>query len=236
MSRTRILHTHKMSSSSCLSSSFVMFALLSTTVLLADVVVAFCPRPAPPFAMGRRNYQGLVVVPVPQQPLQSMDTPNDKDILLDDDDDDDEYDQEEVEEDPYAQLATSEFQDDDKSPSSSSALTTKTTSSNSDIPATGMDWGGALGQLRKRVQDVDSGKAQDPSHVLFRTMSSQTPNQLIGKFVTSANPQVVQAMSGAVQSLLGGLSNPTSGMDTLVRASGEKIGSLCFQLQMTGYV
>lgn len=33
-----------------------------------------------------------------------------------------------------------------------------------------------------------------------------------------------------------GLSSPTSGVETVVKASGEKIGSLCFQLQMTGYL
>lgn len=33
-----------------------------------------------------------------------------------------------------------------------------------------------------------------------------------------------------------GLSSPTAGVETLVKASGEKIGSLCFQLQMTGYL
>ena len=33
-----------------------------------------------------------------------------------------------------------------------------------------------------------------------------------------------------------GLSSPAAGVETLVKASGEKIGSLCFQLQMTGYL
>ena len=84
------------------------------------------------------------------------------------------------------------------------------------------------------VEDIESGKSQDPSHVLFRLMSNQSPNQIIGQFVSSANPNVVQAMSGAVGSLLGGLSNPAMGVETIVKASGEKIGSLCFQLQMTG--
>ena len=64
--------------------------------------------------------------------------------------------------------------------------------------------------------------------------SSETPNQVIGQFITTANPQVVQAMSGAVGSLLGGLSNPNMGIETVVKATGEKVGSLCFQLQMTG--
>jgi hypothetical protein len=43
-------------------------------------------------------------------------------------------------------------------------------------------------------------------------------------------------MSGTVQSLLGGLAKPGAGVETIVKANGEKLGSLCFQLQMTGYM
>jgi hypothetical protein len=156
----------------------------------------------------------------------------DADIIDDIEDDYEEDDEEDEEVDPYTQLASSEFQDDGDGDSSSSALTT---TNNDTLDSTTMlDWGGALGKLRQRVQDVETGKSQDPSHVLFRMMSSQTPNQVIGQFVQSANPQVVQAMSGAVSSLLGGLSSPSMGVETVVKASGDRIGSLCFQLQMTG--
>jgi hypothetical protein len=148
------------------------------------------------------------------------------------DDNGEDEDDEEAQEDPYTQLAASEFQNESSPSSSSSALTMM----NGDSLDTTVDWGGALGKLRERVEDLESGLSQDPSHVLFRVMSNETPNQLIGKFVQSANPQTVQAMSGAVSSLLGGLSNPASGIETVVKASGEKIGSLCFQLQMTGYM
>lgn len=140
------------------------------------------------------------------------------DVVFDDDeppedDEDDEEDEEEEEPDPYAEKASSEFLENEGS---------------------GLDWGGALGTLRERVEDVESGASQSPSNALFRVMTSQTPNQLIGNFVNTANPQVVAAMSGAVGSLLGGLSSPSMGVETIVKASGEKIGSLCFQLQMTG--
>lgn len=141
-------------------------------------------------------------------------------------------------EDPYLQVAASEFQDKaaaaaKKAPPGISSLMT-TSSAASSTPRTTIDWGGALGKLRQRMEDVETGKSQNPSQVLFRLMSSQTPNQAIGSFVSSANPDVVQAMSGAVSALLGGLSNPAMGIETIVKASGEKIGSLCFQLQMTG--
>lgn len=157
--------------------------------------------------------------------LGDDDEEDDNGELEEDEEDDDD---EEEEEDPYTKVAKSEFQYENKS--SSSALTQL----NGKLDATVMDWGGALGKLRERVSDMESGESKNPSHVLFRLMSSQSPNQVIGQFVNSANPQTVQAMSGAVGSLLGGLTNPSMGVETIVKASGEKIGSLCFQLQMTG--
>jgi hypothetical protein len=159
-------------------------------------------------------------------------------VVEDDDEDEEEDDDDSTKLDPYMQVASSEFQNDNKtqqrtSSSSSSSLSSALTI-NSGLDTTNVDWGGALSRLRERVEDVETGKSQDPSHVLFRMMSAQTPNQVIGQFVSSANPQVVQAMSGAISSLLGGLSNPNMGVEMIVKASGEKIGSLCFQLQMTG--
>jgi len=153
---------------------------------------------------------------------------DDSDFVIDveGDGDYDDYDDEMLEDDPYVGLASSEFGE-----QSSSALATT-----NDPLATDLDWGGALGSLRARMDDVESGTSGDPSQALFRMMSAPSPNQIIGKFVSSADPQVVQAMSGAVTSLLGGLSSPNMGVELQVKASGEKIGSLCFQLQMTGYM
>ena len=148
----------------------------------------------------------------------------DDDDDYDDDDDDDYYLQ-----DPYESRAKSEFLD---QPKSNSGLVRSSPSE----PKTTVDWGGALSKLRERLDDVASGKSQDPSNALFRLMSSQSPNQAIGSFVNTANPQVVQAMSGAVSSLLGGLSNPQMGHEVIVKASGDKIANLCLQLQMTGYM
>jgi len=144
------------------------------------------------------------------------------DVEGDGDYDDDDY---VLEDDPYIGLASSEFGE------QSSALATA-----NEPLATDLDWGGALGSLRARMEDVESGSSGDPSQALFRMMSAPSPNQIIGKFVSSADPQIVQAMSGAVTSLLGGLTSPNMGVEVQVKASGEKIGSLCFQLQMTGYM
>lgn len=115
-----------------------------------------------------------------------------------DDDNEDDEDDEEVEVDPYTQAAKEEFI------GTTEATTSALATSRSGDLVTKQDWGGALGKLRQRVEDTETGKSEDPSHALFRLMSAQTPNQVIGQFVTSANPQTVQAMSGAVSSLLGG--------------------------------
>ncbi len=139
---------------------------------------------------------------------------------------------EEEEIDPYRQIASSEFLDSNEEVAAKLALPKDTKFT----PATGIDWGGALGRLRERVEDVESGKSQDPSQALFRLMSSQSPNQAIGSFISTASPKVVQAMSGAVGSLLGGLASPTSGIEVVVKSTGDKVASLCFQLQMTGYL
>ena len=148
----------------------------------------------------------------------------------DEEEEEEEEDDEEEKEDLYKKIASSEFKDEGEK--NSSALARMSTGSlTSDL-----DWGGALGKLRQRVEDVETGKSQDPSNALFRLMSAKTPNQLIGTFVSNANPKVVKACSDAVNSLLGGLSSPAMGIETIVKTNGEKIGNLCFQLQMTGYV
>jgi hypothetical protein len=157
--------------------------------------------------------------------------------LENEEEDDEEEDGDALKEDPYTQVAASEFTS--SSSSSSSANTGSSNGSNlaranNEELSTNLDWGGALGKLRQRLEDLETGKAGQPSQALFRLLSAQSPNQMIGNFVSTAKPEIVQAMSGAVGSLLGGLSSPTNGIETIVKSTGDKIGSLCFQLQMTG--
>lgn len=183
-------------------------------LVLAQTVGVTSFSPVPAFLrqghITEPSHPPLALYSLPPPPGQSFI------IILSDDDDDelrkyeeeeeDDEEEEEHPEDPYTKVAREEFEEEpDKisSASPSSALTML----NDGKLTTFEDWGGALGKLRQRVEDVETGKSQDPSHALFRLMSSQTPNQIIGKFVTSANPQTVQAMSGAVTSLLGGTCN-----------------------------
>ena len=143
-------------------------------------------------------------------------------LAIDNYDDDDE-DEEDEDLSAYEQNAASEFL---SNPSSSSI----TPSFSQPV-----DWGGEYDTLRSRLTDTESGNI-GPSRALFRTMTAETPNEAIMNFVSGASPEVVTAMSAAVTSLLGGLMSPSGGVQTIVKANGEKLGSLCFQLQMTGYM
>jgi hypothetical protein len=157
---------------------------------------------------------------------------SDSSIIYDEDDDEDDD-----EADPYAQSAPSEFiETDDNTTVYASSLATALARQSRELNTTPLDWGGALTTLRDRVSDIESGKSTNPSTVLFRSISRERPNEAIGRFVREANPEVVAAMTGAVGSLLGSLSNPSMGVETIVQASSEKLGNLCFQLQMTGYM
>ncbi|KAL9181432.1 hypothetical protein ACHAXT_010237 [Thalassiosira profunda] len=158
-------------------------------------------------------------------------TVSDTSLIYGDDEDDD---GDITDDDPYAQSAPSEFAD-NESPQSLTSMKALARQSR-ELNTSPLDWGGALSTLRSRVEDIESGKSTNPSTALFRTVSRERPNEAIGRFVREANPEVVAAMTGAVGSLLGSLSNPAMGVETIVQASSEKLGNLCFQLQMTGYM
>jgi len=169
---------------------------------------------------------------------------------LEAEDDDEDDDDDEADDDHYAKTAPVEFSEDaegdyiysdefdpsqpqsQQQPPGISSLARQSRQLNT----TPLDWGSALTTLRSRVSDIESGKSSSPSNALFRTVSRERPNEAIGRFVREANPEVVAAMTGAVSSLLGGLSNPSMGVEMIVQANGEKLGNLCFQLMMTGYM
>ena len=149
-----------------------------------------------------------------------------------DDDIDDDDDEEEEDRSDYEQKAESEFQH-----SSGHAITQYNRKNTSPV-----DWGGEYDNLRSRIHDLTQYSSSNASptereaRALFRTMTMDTPNEAIMNFVNSASTEVVSAMSSAVTNLLGGLSTPGMGVETIVKANGDKLKSLCFQLQMTGYM
>lgn len=158
--------------------------------------------------------------------------------MYDEDDEDDVF-----ASDPYAQAAVSEFSDDidaEDSPTNNTVVATTLETAlarqSRQLNTSPLDWAGALTTLRGRMDDIESGQSTKPSNAYFRTISRERPNEAIGRFVREANPEVVAAMTGTVSSLLGSLSNPAMGMEVIVQASSEKLGSLCLQLMMTGYL
>ncbi|KAL3827581.1 hypothetical protein ACHAXA_002078 [Cyclostephanos tholiformis] len=154
-------------------------------------------------------------------------------FYVDEDEDDDDI----IDTDPYAQTASSEFTEDDDPPKIISGSLAKALARQvRQLNISPLDWGGALSTLRSRVSDIEEGKSTNPSYALFRSISRERPNEAIGRFVRDANPEVVAAMTGAVGSLLGSLSNPAMGIEVIVQASSEKLANLCFQLMMTGYM
>lgn len=152
------------------------------------------------------------------------------DLNNEDDENEDEDEDDEDEDSLYEQFASSEFSTEPRSGSSSSEITNYSAS-----PPLGVDWGGEYDTLRSRSDDVKEGLV-GPSRALFRMMTAESPNDAIANFVKNASPEMVTTMSSAVKSLLGGLVNPSAGVETIVKANGDKLGALCFQLQMTGYM
>ena len=151
--------------------------------------------------------------------------------IFDKEDDDDD------EEDTYKVMAASEFVEDEKNRTIiASSLESALAKAQRTLDATPVDWGGALETLSERKRDIKAGITDDPAYAIFRTISMERPNEAIGRFVREANPEIVASMSGAVSSLLGSLSNPAMGIETVVQASSDKLGQLCFQLMMTGYM
>lgn len=65
-------------------------------------------------------------------------------------------------------------------------------------------------------------------------VSKISPSELISKFSTTAHPRVQSAVRNTILGLLGGL--PKMAFDTTTVTTGQKLASLMFQLQMTGYM
>lgn len=61
-----------------------------------------------------------------------------------------------------------------------------------------------------------------------------TPSELISKFTATAHPRVQNAVRTTILGLIGGL--PKMAFDTTTITTGQRLASLMFQLQMTGYM
>ena len=73
--------------------------------------------------------------------------------------------------------------------------------------------------------------AQNP---YVSVVSKLTPSELIAKFTSTAHPRVQNAVRSTILGLIGGL--PKMAFDTTTVTTGQRLASLMFQLQMTGYM
>ncbi|KAI2490297.1 DUF760-containing protein [Fragilaria crotonensis] len=81
---------------------------------------------------------------------------------------------------------------------------------------------------------------EPPSEELLRTnpymkvVSTLSPSELISKFTKTSSPRVQNAVRSTILGLIGSL--PKMAFDTTTITTGQRLASLMFQLQMTGYL
>ena len=68
----------------------------------------------------------------------------------------------------------------------------------------------------------------------MKVVSQLSPSELISKFTATAHPRVQNAVRTTILGLIGGL--PKMAFETTTITTGQKLASLMFQLQMTGYM
>lgn len=68
----------------------------------------------------------------------------------------------------------------------------------------------------------------------MKVVSTLTPSELISKFTNTAHPRVQNAVRSTILGLIGSL--PKMAFDTTTITTGQRLASLMFQLQMTGYL
>lgn len=68
----------------------------------------------------------------------------------------------------------------------------------------------------------------------LKVVSKLSPSELISKFMANSHPRVQNAVRTTILGLIGNL--PKMAFDTTTITTGERLASLMFQLQMTGYM
>lgn len=68
----------------------------------------------------------------------------------------------------------------------------------------------------------------------LQVVSALSPSEIISRFTLTAHPRVQEAAKQTILSLIGAL--PKMAFETTTYASGAKLASLMFQLEMTGYM
>lgn len=78
---------------------------------------------------------------------------------------------------------------------------------------------------------MDSQLAKNP---YMQVVSKLSPSEIISKFTATANPRVQEAVRSTILGLIGSL--PKMAFETTTITTGQRLASLMFQLQMTGYM
>jgi len=105
--------------------------------------------------------------------------------------------------------------------------------------------GGQFGPLQNDTQRIDDAidaastssslsRSGGEANPYLRVVSRLAPSDLIARFTATASPRVQDAVRTTVLGLIGGL--PQMAFETKTVATGERLASLMFQLQMTGYM
>jgi len=79
-----------------------------------------------------------------------------------------------------------------------------------------------------------SSLARGRPNPYLSVVSRLSPSDLIARFTATASPRVQDAVRTTILGLIGGL--PQMAFETKTIATGERLASLMFQLQMTGYM
>lgn len=116
----------------------------------------------------------------------------------------------------------------DKLPNGSSPQPENPTSS-AMVGAFGM--GGPSSLMGTGSEPSAAALAKNP---YMQVVSKLTPSELISKFTASASPRVQDAVRTTVLGLIGSL--PKMAFETTTITTGQRLASLMFQLQMTGYM
>jgi hypothetical protein len=95
------------------------------------------------------------------------------------------------------------------------------------MPASGTPKGGDL---------LNGGPSKETlaKNPYMAVVSKLSPSELISKFTGTAHPRVQAAVKTTILGLIGGL--PKLAFDTTTITTGQRLASLMFQLQMTGYM
>ncbi|OEU09286.1 hypothetical protein FRACYDRAFT_195450 [Fragilariopsis cylindrus CCMP1102] len=130
--------------------------------------------------------------------------------------------------------------DDSTELSSSSSLV----SSRGNATSSALFGGGGAGGSDNNGDDDDNNKSQQqitgPSPSLLaknpymQVVSKISPSDLIAKFTAESDPRVQEAVRTTILGLIGSL--PKLAFETTSITTGQRLASLMFQLQMTGYM